>query len=108
MRTHPEIDARSLALHCLIAQKIRNNPALLEQAKHTLMAWRSKVAAASLPYLDEWEKLLNQGLDTCLAVATAENEYATALRQSSPFTSILSHQERFIFLRTWKAEHEAQ
>ncbi len=33
MRTHQEIDARSLAMHRLVAERIRRDPALIARAK---------------------------------------------------------------------------
>lgn len=102
MRTHKEIDERSLAMHRLVAEKIRNDPALFEKAKMTLTRWRTTVCTNSQPYLEEWESLMNRGMETCLAVAVEDSERARALRQSSPFAGILSNEERLTFLKTWQ------
>ena len=107
MRDHRLLDQRSLALHNLVAEKIRQNPVLLEKAKQTLANWRTSVCPATQPYLDEWEQILNADLETCLAAITEDSEHANALRQSSPFCGILSHQERFEFLRQWRHDHAA-
>ena len=107
MRTHPQLDARSLAMHRLVAEKIRRDPALLGRARETLGRWRQTVSVNTLPYLDEWARILDQGLEACLEVATEESERATALRQSSPFTGILTHRERFAFLKSWQFGDEA-
>lgn len=106
MPTHRDIDARSLAMHQLVAEKIRRDPALLERAKKTLARWRGMVCPASQPYLVEWERLLERGIEPCLAVATENSQRAAALRQSSPFAGLLTNQERFTFLRDWKRAHE--
>lgn len=106
MRTHQEIDARSLALHRLIADKIRRDPTLFEKARGTLARWRTMVCAASQPYLEEWDHLMSLGMDACLAAAVEESQHATALRQSSPFSGILSNSERFAFLKNWSCGHE--
>jgi hypothetical protein len=37
---HRIIEARSLAMHCLVAQKIELKPTLLKQVKKTLETWR--------------------------------------------------------------------
>lgn len=105
MRTHQEIDARSLALHRLIAEKIARDPALFDRARTTLARWRIIVDRNSQPYLEEWERLMEQGREACLAVATEESEHATALRQSSPFAGVLTARERFLFLKNWTREH---
>jgi hypothetical protein len=107
VRTHQEIDQRALAMHRLVVEKIRQNPALFDHAKRTLARWRGSVCARSQPYLEEWECLMNQGLDACLAAAVEESAHATALRQSSPFAGLLTHQDRFTFLKTWRLAHAA-
>lgn len=101
MRTHQLIDARSLALHRAVAAKLRQNPELFERSRQTLQRWRRTVSPSSQPYLETWEALMNQGLEATLAVALEDSERAAALRQSSPFTSVLTHQERFALLKAW-------
>lgn len=105
MRTHQEIDARSLDLHRLIATKIRRDPGRFEVAKATLARWRTTVCASSQPYLAEWERLMNLGMEACLDFAGEESEWATAMRQSSPLACVLTNQERFAFLKKWNQDH---
>ncbi|MBD3892584.1 hypothetical protein [Hydrogenophaga sp.] len=101
MRTHQHLDARSLALHREIAAKLRRDRALFARARATLRRWRSTVSPASQPYLMEWERLMDRGLEATLAVALDDSEHAAALRQSSPFTAVLTPRERFAFLKAW-------
>ena len=108
MRTHEEIDQRSLALHRLVAERIMRDPALFEKSRLTLARWRETVCVASQPYLEEWERLMNEGVEACLAVALEDSQRAAALRQSSPFSGVLSNRERFAFLKQWARDHEAQ
>ncbi len=108
MRTHQEIDQRSLALHRLVAERIARDPALFEKSRLTLARWRKTVCVASQPYLEEWERLMNEGVEACLAAALEDSQRAAALRQSSPFSGVLSNRERFIFLKQWARDHEAQ
>jgi hypothetical protein len=108
MRTHDEIDQRSLALHRLVAKRVMRDPALFEKARMTLVRWRQTVCIASQPYLEEWESLMNQGIEACLSVAVEDSQRAAALRQSSPFSGVLTNRERFAFLKQWRSEHEAQ
>lgn len=103
--SHEKIDRKNLAMHRLVAEKIRRDPRLLEQARAILSRWRETTSAASLPYLDQWSALLDQGLEAALAVATEDSERATALRQASPFPGILTNEERLKFLSDWKSEH---
>ena len=107
MRTHQEIDARSLMLHCFVADKIRRDPAQFAVARATLARWRASVDAAPQPYLERWNDLMNQGMEACLAVAVENSQRADALRQNSPFSGILTNRERFMLLKNWKQSHEA-
>ena len=102
---HEYLDARSLALHRLIAAKIRNDPVLFEKVRATIGRFRRIVCANSQPYLIEWERAIDQGIDAALALATEESEHATALRQASPFAGILTEPERLAFLAQWKRDH---
>jgi hypothetical protein len=108
MRTHQEIDRRSLALHRLVAERVMRDPALFEKARLTLARWRQTVSVASQPYLEEWERLINQGVEACLSVVIEDSQRAAALRQSSPFSGVLTNRERFAFLKQWRSDHEAQ
>ncbi len=108
MRTHQEIDQRSLALHRLVAERIMRDPALFEKARMTLARWGRTVCVASQPYLEECERLMNQGIEACLSVAVEDSQRAAALRQSSPFAGVLTNRERFAFLKQWRNDHEAQ
>ena len=107
MRTHQEIDQRSLVLHRFVADKMRQNPGQFAVARATLARWRAKVDAASQPYLERWEDIMSQGMEACLAIAVEESQRGDALRQCSPFSGILTNSERFRLLRTWKQTHEA-
>jgi hypothetical protein len=102
MPSHTYIDMRSLAMHRLVVEKIRHDPALFAKVRLSLTRWRGMVCLASQPYLQAWEALANQGIEACLQMALEDSQYATALRQSSPFVGILTDQERFAFLKSWK------
>lgn len=103
--THQELDARSLALHRLVAEKIRRDPALLRIVRENLSRWRRHAAPTARPYVEAWERLLDAGLDAALAAAAEDSERAAALRQSSPFAGVLTPRERWSFLEAWSAAH---
>jgi hypothetical protein len=88
------LDARSLALHCLIAQKIMADPSLIDIARRNLAAWRRKSAGAEPRYLDEWQQILARPWPQVAGLITEQSDNATRLRQSSPFAGILSTVER--------------
>lgn len=99
MRTQSMNDARSLALHRLVVEKIQSDPLLFGQVKATLSKWRDIVDQRSQPYLIEWQTLIAWGMDECLKLAVEETEHADALRKSSPFAGVLTNDERLTVLR---------
>jgi hypothetical protein len=103
--THQEIDARSLALHRLVAEKIRREPSLFEIPKANIT--RFHAADRDDRYLTEWARLFDVGMDAALSAATEDSERAATLRQSSPFGGVLTSKERSAFLHAWSALHAA-
>ena len=91
---HQILDARSLALHCRIAQKIERDPALLDTARDNLDRWIRKSGRTAPPYLLEWKEILSQPWPRVAKLITAMNEESTRLRSSSPFAGILTDEER--------------
>jgi hypothetical protein len=69
---HTRVEARSLAMHRAIEQKLRARPELLAIAHDNLKRWMAE-PGHSQPYL----------------------EGMTALRQSTPFAGVLSPRERW-------------
>ena len=92
--SHRVLEARSLAMHCLVARKVARNPALLKTARSTLAAWRQRYAAAMPRALDEWQAILERPWPEVAAFITNPGERATRLRQSTPFAGVLSASER--------------
>ncbi len=91
---HRIIEARSLAMHCLVAQKIELKPTLLKQVKKTLETWRSRFEEDVPGALDEWRAILQQPWPEIAHVITDSGERATRLRQSTPFAGVLTAEER--------------
>lgn len=60
-------------------------------------------------WLDLWRGTLNSGLDRVLGVLVSDTSEAAELRQNSPFTGILSEEERRrvldSFREYWRSEH---
>jgi hypothetical protein len=108
MPTHQELDQRSLAMHRLVAEKIRADTSLIVEAEAVLKRWYQTVSPRTFVYLDAWQRLLLSGVEPCLAVATEDSERAAALRQASPLACLLSNQERFAFLKEWRLRHATQ
>lgn len=92
--THRLLDARSLALHCLIARRISADPKLLGIARDNLRRWRRQQTATPPRYLQEWAEILAQPWPAIAAFITSFSDRAIRLRQSSPFAGVLSTEER--------------
>ena len=91
---HRIIEARSLAMHCLAAQKIMRNPALLDQVRRTLDTWRARYGKDTPRALEEWALILRRPWPQIAALITDAGERATRLRQSTPFAGVLGARER--------------
>ncbi len=94
---HRVLEARSLAMHCLMAQKIERDPKLLDRVRNTLETWRTRYAKAGdeVPRaLDEWQRILREPWPVIAALMTDSGERGTRLRQSSPFAGVLTTEER--------------
>jgi hypothetical protein len=91
---HRIIEARSLAMHCLAAQKIESDRALLEQVRSTLDKWLLRYGKEAPRALIEWKAAVRRPWPEVAALITDPGERATRLRQSTPFAGVLSARER--------------
>ena len=57
---HRIIEARSLAMHCLIARKIAADPGLLAAARRRLAAWAARYGDGAPRALEEWRAILDR------------------------------------------------
>lgn len=90
---HCRVDERSLAMHRLIARKLLADPELLNKARHNVRRWQS-AEGSPLTTFREWQTILDGSVEQVAQLLVARSETATRLRQSSPFTGILSEMER--------------
>jgi len=91
---HRFLDARSLAMHCKIVQKIDHDPSLLEKAHSNLSRWSAKTVGTKPRFLKEWQEILDKPWPAIAGMMTSMSEDATRLRSSSPFAGILDAKER--------------
>lgn len=102
MRTHEWIDRRSIALHEAVAEKLLQNPSLLDVARKNLRRW---LMVAPQPTLVEWRELLDSlPLNELIALLRSPSEPAARLRQSSPFAGVLTAQERQAILDQYESQ----
>jgi len=99
---HRLAEARSLAIHRLVAERLRREPRLVEMALRRVGRWSAE-GKMSPPYADAWRRLLEGPLEALLTVLADPGERATALRQCTPFVGVIDQQTR---LRIWWQERE--
>lgn len=90
---HQLQDDRSLAIHELVAHRLRKDPSLLAQPRERLAAWRV-ARDMHQRYIDAWDELLNGPLERLLAFLVERSEWATAMRHASPFAGIIDFRTR--------------
>ena len=91
---HRLIEARSLAMHCLIARKIAADPGLLDLARRNLEGWTARYGDSPPRALEEWRAILRRPWLEIAALITNPGETGARLRQSSPFAGVLTQPER--------------
>jgi hypothetical protein len=92
--SHRLLEARSLAMHAVIAEKIQHNPRLLKVAHDNLERWRARWAEQPPTWYQEWNGIMQRSWPEIAAVMTEPSEEGARLRQSSPFAGVLSVAER--------------
>lgn len=90
---HRILEARSLALHCLVVRKIERDPRLLEIARRNVGRWLRRDERPARALL-EWRELLGRPWPEVALILTDPGEEAARLRQSSPFAGVLTAAER--------------
>ena len=98
---HARIDARSLAMHRAISDKVRRNPRLLDAARENIRRWRRQ--GVDVAAFAEWEAILSRGMEETVRVMTDPSEEAARLRHSTPFTGVLTPEERRRFFEAPRA-----
>lgn len=88
-----------LRSHREIARKIDADPSLLDIPLRNLDNWRA-LRGEDHPACAEWRSLLAQPWESIRTLLVSDTEESARLRQSSPFTGILSAWERRRFHET--------
>ncbi len=99
---------RSLALNRIVVERLRRDPAALELARAWLRRWRRTVSPRTMPYLDEWEAIMNRGVDATIAVLVEDSEHAADLRKCGPFPALVDQTERAAVLAEWAPRRPGQ
>lgn len=97
--THQRIDERSLHFGRLIADRLRDDPSLINAARENTRRWTVTASPGALPVLQEWTMVLNCPLDTVIHLLTSTDQRGTRLRQSNPFAGVLTFAERNVVMQ---------
>jgi len=93
MNLHRLAEERSVAYHRVIAERLRHQPEVLENARQRVQTW---LASDVTPfYARKWAEILARDPSSVAAFLVERSELADELRQSSPFAGALSPQERW-------------
>ena len=106
MKTHEEVDRRSLALARAVVSAIERDPARdgLIKARQTCVRWQRQ---APSPAIAEWLVTLQGDWEEIRPILLDPGERGQRLRQSNPFCGILSPRERWEICRRFSREHQA-
>jgi hypothetical protein len=101
MDLHRLSEERSRAYHRVIAERLLEQPDILENARRRVQGWS---AGPSVPfYARKWAEILAGDALSVAAFLRERSELADELRSSSPFAGALRPQERW---QIWRETRE--
>jgi hypothetical protein len=92
--SHRLLEARSLAMHAVIAEKIERDRRLLDIPRKNLKRWRARWDRDVPAWYEEWSAIVQRPWPQIAAIITEPSEQGARLRQSTPFAGVLSAAER--------------
>ena len=97
---HPHIDRRMLEMARLTAEKIDRDPELLQIAIDNLERWAHMDDHGLSRALAEWKDLIDRhSWPELRAILVQDTDEGQRLRSSSPFSGIISEEERMAILK---------
>lgn len=106
MDLHRLAEERSIAFHRAVAERMRREPSVLENARARVRGW----IAAGEPhpfYASEWARILDGSMESIAEALVDPSEAARALRQVTPFAGALPPRERWAIWRAFAQAHRA-
>jgi hypothetical protein len=107
MDPHRLAEERSVAYHRVIAERLREQPEVLEKARRRVETWLTSEAGARF-YARKWAEVLARDPAAIAAFLVERTELADELRQSSPFAGALKPQERWRIFRETRERFSGQ
>jgi hypothetical protein len=102
MDPHRLAEERSVAYHRVIAERLRDQPAILDRARRRVQGWLASGPCAPAAAA-RWAAVLAGDATSIAAFLVERSEQADELRQSSPFAGALDLRERW---RIWRATRD--
>lgn len=101
MRTHEQIDQRSLAMAKAVVSRIDADPEKsgLARARQTCLRWAEKDPRSAAT---DWAELLDRPWAEIRLVLLSDSEEGRRLRQNSPFCGVLAPRERWQIYREFQ------
>jgi hypothetical protein len=102
MDLHQLGQERSIAYHRVIADRLRQQPEILEKARKRVQGWLVSSANPQF-HARKWAEILEGDISSIAAFLVERSELAYELRQSTPFAGALKPQERW---KIWRETRE--
>jgi hypothetical protein len=99
---HELAEERSLAIHGLVAERLRADPYLVVTARERVEQWL-RDGSVHRTYAEKWRLLLTGPPERLFEVLMHRGEEARALRQSSPFAGVVDPRTRWALWREVRA-----
>ena len=96
---HALAEERSLELHRLVAERLREDPQLVDAARERARGWLTDGSVAAR-WAKAWLEVLDRPLEALAAVLIDPGEWARQLRQTSPFAGVIDAKTRW---ETWRS-----
>lgn len=96
---HALAEARSLALHRAIAERLLADARVLERARERVQQWL-RDGSVSRPYAEAWRDVLSGSPEDVAEFLCADTQRARDMRQTTPFAGALDPQTRW---RIWSS-----
>lgn len=97
---------RSIALHEAVANRLLEDPRILDRARRKLEEWIER-GGRSTPLLTRWREVLSRPVPEVARFLTDPSEEAAWLRSASPFAGVLDPRTRLAILRKVRQQSRA-
>ena len=95
---HAVAEDVSLELHRAVAERLLEDPALVERARERVAGWLRDGSVAG-PYAQAWQAVLAGPVEAVARFLADPGEKARQMRQTSPFAGVLDPRTRWSIWR---------